>query len=149
MGRSMPWTSTRSLFHERYRQRLEERKKQEEAEKNEKARKEEAKAQKQLEEEKAFQEKKRKLKQTENNLQKEHKEHQFKLKAAEALLSEANQRLADAVKSKDFNEVAVSQGLLEIVHKKMKTAQGEMETWQKRRAFLDRKHMKMIDNAKH
>ena len=97
-------------------------KKQEEAETNEKARKEEAEVQKQLAEEKAFQEKKRKLKQTENDLQ---KEHQFKLKAAEVLLSEANQRLADAVKSKDFNEVAVSQGLLETAHKKMKTTQKE------------------------
>ena len=86
--------------HERYRQRLEDRKEQEEAEKNEKVRKEEAEAQKQLAKEKAFQEKKRKLKQTENDLQ---KEHQFKLKAAEVLLSEANQRLAEAVKSKDFN----------------------------------------------
>ena len=100
-----------------YRQRLEERRKQEEAEKNAKARKE-TEAQKQLAEEKAFQEKKRKLKQTEKDLQKEHEEHQFKLKAAEVLLSEANQRLADAVKSKDFNEVTVSQGLLEIAHKK-------------------------------
>lgn len=134
--------------HEKYRQRLEERRKQEEAEKNAKARKE-TEAQKQLAEEKAFQEKKRKLKRTEKDLQKEHEEHQFKLKAAEVLLSEANQRLADAVKSKDFNEVTVSQGLLEIAHKKMKTAQGEMETWQKRRASLDSKRMKMIDNARH
>ena len=31
----------------------------------------------------------------------------------------------------------------------MKTAQGEMETWQKRRASLDREKMKMIDNAKY
>ena len=82
-------------------------------------------------------------------LQKEHEEHQSKLKAAEALLSQANQRLADAVKSKDFNEVAVAQGLLEIGHKKMKTAQSEMEAWQKRRASPDSKRMKMIDNAKH
>ena len=132
--------------HERYRQRLEEKKKHEEVEKNEKARKEEAEAQKQLAEEKAFKEKKRKFKQTENDLE---KEHQFKLKAAEVLLSKVNQRLANAVKSKDFNEVAVSQGLLEIAHKKMKTAQGEVETWQKRRASLDSKCMKMIDNAKH
>ena len=74
--------------HERYRQaRLEERKKQEETEKNQKAGNEEAEAQKQLVEEKAFQEKKRKLKQTEKDLQKEYKEHQFKLKAAEVLLS--------------------------------------------------------------
>ena len=104
--------------------------------------------QKQQAEEKTFQEKPN-LKQTENDLQKEHEEHQFKLKAAEVLLSEANQRLANAVKSKDFHEVGVSQGVLEIAHKKMKTAQGEMETWQKRRASLDRKRMKMIDNAKH
>ena len=100
-------------------------KKQEEAETNEKARKEEAEVQKQLAEEKAFQEKKRKLKQTENDLHKEHEGHQFNLKAAEVLLSEASQRLADAVKSKDFNEVAVSQGLLETAHKKMKTTQKE------------------------
>ena len=83
--------------HEKYRQRLKERRKQEEAEKNAKARKE-TEAQKQLAEEKAFQEKNRKFKQTEKDLQ----------KAAEVLLSEANQRLADAVKSKDFNEVTVS-----------------------------------------
>lgn len=135
--------------HDRNRQRLEERKKQEEAQKNEKARKEEAEKQQKIAEKKAFQEKKRKLKQTENDLQKEHEEHQFKLKAAGALLSEANQRLRDAVKSKDSNEVAVAQGLLEIGHKKMKTAQSEMEAWQKRRASLDSKRMKMIDNAKH
>lgn len=71
--------------HERYRQRLEEIKKQEEAENNEKARKEEAESQKQLAEE--FQEKKRKIKQTENDIQKEDEERQFKLKVAEVLLS--------------------------------------------------------------
>ena len=73
----------------------------------------------------------------------------MKLEAAEVLLSESIQRLANAVKSKDFNEVAVSQGLLEIAHKKMKTAQGEVETWQEKRASLDSKCMKMIENANH
>ena len=129
MGRSTSWTSTRSLCHaleestKRYRQRLDKRKKQEEARKNEKFRGwGKAKNQKQRVEEKAFQEKKRKLRQTEKDLQKEQEEHQFKLKAAEALLSEAKQRLADAIKSKDFNAVPVAQGLLEIAHTKMKTA---------------------------
>ena len=136
--------------NERYRQRLEEQKKQEEAQKNEKVRREEAEKQKKIAEEKAFEERKRKLKETEKELQKQHEEHQSKLKAAEALFSEANQRLADAVKSKDFkNKVVVAQGLLEIAHKEMKTAQSEMEDWQKRRASLDSKRLKMIDNAKH
>ena len=114
---------TRIIINERYRQRLDKRKKQEEARKNEKFRGwGKAKNQKQRVEEKAFQEKKRKLRQTEEDLQKEQEEHQFKLKAAEALLSEAKQRLADAIKSKDFNAVPVAQGLLEIAHTKMKTA---------------------------
>ena len=65
------------------------------------------------------------------------------------MLSEANQSLADAVKSKHFNAAFVSQGLLEIVHTKMKTAQVKMEAWQKRQASLDGKRMEMIDNAKH
>ena len=47
--------------NQRYRQRLDEKKKQEEAQKNEKARNEEAEKQKQLVEEKAFQERKRNL----------------------------------------------------------------------------------------
>ena len=35
--------------------------------------------------------------------------------AAKALLSEANQRLADVIKSKHFNAVPVAQGLSEIM----------------------------------
>ena len=43
----------------------------------------------------------------------------------------------DAVKSKDFkNKVVVVQGLLKIVHKEKKTAQSEMEDWQKKREHL-------------
>ena len=104
--------------NERYRQRPEKQKKQEEVQKNEKVRREEAEKQKKIAEEKAFEESKRKLKETEKELQKQHEEHQSKLKAAEALFSEANQRLADAVKSKDFkNKVVVAQGLLEIAHR--------------------------------
>ena len=38
---------------------------------------------------------------------------------------------------------------MEIAHKEMKTAQSEMEDWKKRRASLDSKGLKMIDNAKH
>ena len=132
--------------HARYRQRLEERQK-EEAEKADKVKKDEAEKQKQLDAEKKFQEKKRRLKETEADL-KEHDEHQSKLKAAEALLSETNQRLAYAVNSRDFEKVTVAQGLLEVAHKKMKVAQEEMEDWQKRRAAVDSKRMKMIDNAK-
>ena len=85
---------------------------------------------------------------TEADLKKEHDEHQSKLKAAEALLSETNQRLAYAVNSRDFEKVTVAQGLLEVAHKKMKVAQEEIEDWQKRRAAVDSKRMKMIDNAK-
>ena len=56
----------------------------------------------------------------------------------------------DAVKSKDFkNKVVVVQGLLKIVHKEKKTAQSEMEDWQKRKASLDSKRLKMTGNAKH
>ena len=69
--------------------------------------------------------------------------------AAEALLSEANQRLADAVKSKHFNAVPVAQGLSEIAHTKMKTVQVEMEVWPKSRASRFGKRMEMIDSAKH
>ena len=75
--------------------------------------------------------------------------HQFKLKTAETLLSEANGRLADAVKSKDCNAVPVARGILEIADTSMKTAQVEMEAWQKRRTSLDGKRIKIIDNAKH
>lgn len=45
--------------------------------------------------------------------------------------------------------MVVGQDLLEIAHKEMKNAQSEMEDWQKRRASLDSKRLKMIDNAKH
>ena len=45
--------------------------------------------------------------------------------------------------------MVVAQGLLEITHKEVKTAQSEMEDWQKRRLSLDCKRLKMIDNAKH
>ena len=56
----------------------------------------------------------------------------------------------DAVKSKDFkNKVVVAQGLLKIVYKEKKTAQSEMEDWQKRRASLDSKRLKRTGNAKH
>ena len=66
--------------------------------------------------------------------------------AAEALLSDANRRLADAVKSMHFNAVPVAQGLLEIAYTNMKIVLVEMEAWPKRRASLGGKRMEMIDN---
>ena len=54
------------------------------------------------------------------------------------------------MKSKDFkNKVVVAQDLMDIAYKGVKTAQSEMEDWQKRRASLDRKRLKMVDNAEH
>lgn len=43
--------------------------------------------------------------------------------------------------------MVVAQGLLKIAHKEMKTAQSEIEDWQRRTASLKSKHLKMIDNA--
>ena len=68
-------------FNERCRQRLDERKKHRRMKRLGEKKDEK---QKQRVEKKAFQEKKRKPRQTEKDLQ-EHEEHQFKLKAAEAL----------------------------------------------------------------
>ena len=45
--------------------------------------------------------------------------------------------------------MVVAQRLLEGAHKDMKTAQSEMEDWQKRRASLDSKRLNVIENAKH
>ena len=66
------------------------------------------------------------------------------MKAAEALLSEANRMQS----SPNFNAVPVTQGLLETAYAKMKSVQVEMEAWQKGRAVLDGKRMEVIDNAK-
>ena len=74
-----------------------------------------------------MQTKKRNLNLEEKNLVAQQSEAQRDLRAAELLYTEANQRLIDAVKEKNMNEVSVVQGLLEVVTKKMSVARQRNE----------------------
>ena len=145
----MPYTrdllaSTRNAAS-RYKQRLEEKRKEEK-----KAReKEEAEAREREAQVKAYEERKRKLKDDEHDLNKQYKENQAKLKAAEELFKEANCKLADALKDKDVKtKVTIAQGLLEVAQKQMTKAQADMDSWERRRKSVNQKPIKLIDDSK-
>ena len=139
-------TSVRQA-HDKYRSRLEEKKKQETAKLEEKRQEEEVDRARKATETQALEMKKRKQKDTERSLTNKHEELQAELKTAEDLFDEANTRLAEAVKEKNLSKLPVLQSLLDIALKKMSAARHNMEIWQKERKSLDAKRQKLLDES--
>jgi len=85
--------------------------------------------------------KKRKLsKQTE-------KELRYGITKAKNLFEEANRRLATAIQNKDFTEMTVAQGLLEIAKNDLDKATVSMEKSKEQRSEIDHKRQKLIDSC--
>ena len=59
---------------------------------------------------------------TEKELMKSEKHKDSELQTAKTLYEETNERLMQAILNKNFNEVAVAQGFLEVAKKKMENA---------------------------
>ena len=81
-------------------------------------------------------------------MQTEHKELQEELNVAGKLFKDTNDKLARAAKKKDYKEIPVLQAILETAMEKMTSAQRKLDKWQTERESLDRKRMKLLDDAK-
>lgn len=87
------------------------------------------------------------MQEKDSQLQQREKELEDELKSAESLFSEANKRLASALKGKDYSEASIAQGLLEIANEKLsKAAENLRSCRQHRKNSGSRKH-KLLDAA--
>lgn len=133
--------------HSQYRSRLDEVNRAQELRRKEQQDRDEEIARKR-EEERLYEERKRKHKDAENKMQTEHKELQEELNVAGKLFKDTNDKLARAAKKKDYKEIPVLQAILETAMEKMTSAQRKLDKWQTERESLDRKRMKLLDDAK-
>lgn len=107
--------------HLKYQERIEEEKREKEREKRQKE--EEREQRKEIERNKtALNKEKETLKEKTKKLDDLEKTYKKDLKVAEDLLSEANEKLAKALKKKDMHAASVSQAMLETAQNKMKNA---------------------------
>ena len=130
--------------HRVYKERLEEEKqKREEEEKNRQQKKEEhAQLEKQKQEaakEKQFlNEKMKKLNDKEKNSKEE-------LHAAEKLLEEGNEKLARALRKRDFSSASVSQSLFETAQKKIKESTERLDRVREEQKSVDGRKRKNLE----
>ena len=78
------------------------------------------------------------MSETENELMKSEKQKDSELQTAKTLYEEANERLAQAIQNKNFNEAAVAQGLLEVAKKKMDNAMDQSKLCSNKRTEPDK-----------
>jgi len=65
--------------------------------------------------------------------------------AHQSLYNEAEKRLIEAIKSKDFSEVCVVQGLMEVAKKKMTSARETLEQRHQQMQEIKAKQRKVLD----
>ena len=71
--------------------------------------------------------------------------HEWK-EIANHVFAEANKRLASAIKKKDFVELDIAQGLLEVAKTDMDKVTAAVESCREQRQDIDSKRQKMLDN---
>ena len=90
------------------------------------------------------------MSETENDLMKSEKQKDSELQTAKTLYEEANERLAQAIQNKNFNEAAVAQGLLEVAKKKMENAMDQSKLCSNKRTELDKSKKRLLEGySKH
>lgn len=90
------------------------------------------------------------LSEKEKELMKSEKCKDSELQTAKALYEEANERLLQAINSKNFNEAAIAQGLLEVAKKKMQHAMEETQHCSVKRTEIAKKKKRLLEGySKH
>jgi len=93
------------------------------------------------------QDRKRKLNEKEKDVKKSEKELHDDLQRANEIFEEANERLAAAIKAKDFKELNIAQSLLEVAKANIKKVTSSIETCKEQRDEIARKRKRMIDEC--
>lgn len=133
------------LAHRKYKERVE-------AEKSEAAllemKRKEAAQQQQMQKEalEKQQQNKRKLDDKEREVKKNEAELKTDMERANQIFEEANARLASAIKSKDFKEMNIAQGLLDVAKSNLGKITAAMNKCMEGRDDIGKKRMRMIDS---
>lgn len=86
----------------------------------------------------------------EKELTKAEKQKDSELHIAKTLYEEANERLSQAIKDKNFNEAAIAQGLLEVAKQKLEHAVEQTKECSNKRVELDKNKKRLLeDYSKH
>lgn len=126
-------------YLESQKKREEDKKRQQESEHVEKLKRQEKK--------KEIQGKRQEIEREESELEAEEKTHLECLKNTEALLKEAEQKLAESISAKDFDKASVSQAMLEIANKRITAANSSLVQLEKKRRTLQAQKQKLEDGT--
>lgn len=86
----------------------------------------------------------------EKELTKAEKRKDSELHIAKTLYEEANERLSQAIKDRNFNEAAIAQGLLEVAKQKLEHAVEQTKECSNKRVELDKNKKRLLeDYSKH
>lgn len=91
-------------------------------------------------------ERKRKLGEKEKEVKKSEEQLKSDLAKANHVFAEANKRLAEAIKKKDFVELDIAQGLMEVAKADLDKVTAAVESCREQRQDIDSKRQKMLDN---
>ena len=81
----------------------------------------------------------------EKELEKSEELKESELQRAKTLYEEANDRLLKAIKNKNFNEVTVAQGLLEVAKKKMDDVMEQSRQCSSKRSQLTKNKKRLLE----
>ena len=91
-------------------------------------------------------ERKRKLGEKEKEVKKSEQQLKDDLSKAKHVFAEANNRLSEAIKKKDFQELDIAQGLLQVAKSNLDKVGDALECCREKRQDIDCKRQKMLDN---
>jgi hypothetical protein len=87
---------------------------------------------------------KRKISEKEKEVKKNEADLQEDMHKANSLFKEANDRLASAIKKKDFKEIDIAHALLDVARSKIEKATGALEACRSQRNDIECKKSKLI-----
>ena len=82
----------------------------------------------------------------EKKLQSQEKEHTEELEIGTSILTEANQKLKNALKNKDYKAASIAQALIESAEEKVSNAKNLMSDTREKQIKLQRRKQNMVDN---
>ena len=82
----------------------------------------------------------------EKKLQSQEKEHTEELEIGTSILTEANQKLKNALKNKDYKAASIAQALIESAEEKVSNAKNLMSDTREKQIKLQNRKQSMVDN---
>ena len=79
-------------------------------------------------------------------MQSQEKEHTEELEIRTSILAEANQKLKNALKNKDYKAASIAQALIESAEEKVSNAKNLMSDTREKQIKLQNRKQNMVDN---